>query len=310
MRAIQLAILTLLLCVVPGAAYAWQDTETTAGAGQGGDVKTERLAWRLQEGQEFNVTLSKTAQITTKVDTRLRKVDAETTMELEWEVVSSNDARVMIRQTLNRIKLTSGAPGDVSARRLDYDSAVKVYRSGLSGKVSKQYQNSIGLISTFALAPDGQVSDFLNEAGQEKMTDNLPDGSAVKEMLSGQSAAIEISKLTNLSWQSKSDSAVVKRPVKSELGDFVSVDRYRVKESKDGQIIVEVETTAQGIDGDSPAAKVDRYQGQGSIVFNDENGFVSYRTVEMTVASKTAYRDMKIESLTEVQTTMTLNQKQ
>jgi len=230
---------------------------------------------------------------------------------LGWEVVSSSNAGAAIRQTLNRIRLTSGAPGDISARRLDYDSAIKIYRNGLSGKVTKQYQKAIGLVSTFTLSPTGQVSDFANEVGQEKKTAKLPDGSAVKEMLSGQSAGTEISQLTDLSWQSEmteeKDTAVVKRSVKSELGDFVRVDRYQIK-SDDGQTQVEVKTSSEGLDGESSPAKLDRYQGQGSIEFNDDAGFISRSTTTMTVASKTPYRDMKVESLTEVQTTMTLNQ--
>jgi len=305
MRALQIAMFTALLCIGPASAFAFQDTVTNAGAGQGGSAETEKLAWRLKPGQKFNVTFSKAADIKTKVDTRVRKVDAETTMELDWEVVSSDDAGAVIRQTLNRIRLTSGAPGDVSARRLDYDSAVKVYRKGLSGKVTKQYQPAIGLVSTFTLSPTGKISNFANDAGQEKKTAELPDGSAVKEMLSGQSAGTEISQLTDLSWQSElDDSGAAKRPVKSELGEFVRLDRYQIKNNA-GQTQVEVETSAEGLDG---AAKVDQYQGQGSFAFNNGAGFITRSTSTMTVESKTPYRDMKVESLTEVQTTMTLNE--
>ena len=226
-------------------------------------------------------------------------------MQLDWEVVSSSDSAAVIRQTLNRIRLSSGAPGDVSARRLDYDSAVKIYRKGLSGKVTKQYQPAIGLVSTFTLSSLGQVSNFSNEAGQEKKTAKLPDGSAVKEMLTGEAASTEISQLTDLSWQSElDDSLVVKRPMKSELGELVCVDRYEIKKN-DGQTRIEIETSAEGLDG---AAKVDQYNGQGSIVFNDREGFIASSTSTMTVVSKTQYRDMKVQSLTEVQTTMTLNQ--
>jgi hypothetical protein len=305
MRTLQIAILTVLLCVVVSDANALQDTVTTAGAGQGGSSEIEKLAWRLKPGQKFNVSLSKTANIRTKVDTRVRKVDAETVLQLDWEVVSSSDSAAVIRQTLNRIRLSSGAPGDVSARRLDYDSAVKIYRKGLSGKVTKQFQPAIGLVSTFTLSSLGQVSNFSNEAGQEKKTAKLPDGSAVKEMLTGEAASTEISQLTDLSWQSElDDSLVVKRPMKSELGELVCVDRYEIKKN-DGQTRIEIETSAEGLDG---AAKVDQYNGQGSIVFNDREGFIASSTSTMTVVSKTQYRDMKVQSLTEVQTTMTLNQ--
>lgn len=307
MRALPILILTVLLCVVPSDAHAWQDTGSTAGAGQGGGAESKKMAWRLKQGQKFKVVLSKTADITTKVDTRVRKVDAETVLELGWEVVSSGDAGAVIRQTLNRIKLTSGAPGDVSARRLNYDSAVKKYRNGLSGKVTKQYQEVIGLVSTFTLSPVGQVSGFANEAGQEKKTAKLPNGSAVKEILTGQAAGMNISQLADLSWQSENATAVVKRPAKSELGDFVRVDRYQTK-SNDGQTQVEVETSAEGLDGDSSTAKVGQYHGQGSIVFSDAGGFITRSTSTMTVASKAPYRDMKVESLTEVQTTITLNE--
>ena len=311
MRALQFLILTFLLCVLPSDACAWQtsaSTEPTAGAGQGGD--TEKLAWKLEKGQKFNVALSKTADVTTKVDARTRKVDAETILELDWEVASSDDAGVVIRQTVKRIRLTSGNQGDVSPLRLDYDSAIKVYRSGLSGKVSKQYQPAIGLVSTFKLSPEGKVSDFANEAGQEKKTEKLPDGSAVKEMLTGKSAALAISKMTDLAWQSElNDSAIVKRPVKSELGDFVRVDQYKFK-SNDGQTVVDVETSAEGLDEGNTTAKVGQYKGQGSIVFNDSAGFITQSSTTMTVASQSPYKDLTVESLTEVQTTMTLNETQ
>lgn len=307
MRDLQILILTVLLCIAPGDVHAWQDTVPAVGAGQGGSAEFEKMAWRLKQGQKFKVTLSKTADITTKVDTRVRKVDAETVLELGWEVVSAGDAGAVIRQTLNRIRLTSGAPGDVSARRLDYDSAIKVYRKGLSGKVTKQYQQAIGLVSTFTLSPLGQVSGFANEAGQEKKTAKLPDGSAVQEILTGQAAGMKISQLTDLSWQSGNDTAVVKRPSKSDLGDFLRVDRYQIK-SSDGQTQVEVETSAEGLDGDGSADKVDQYSGQGSITFSDAAGLISRSTSTITVASKAPYRDMKVESLTEVQTTMTLNE--
>ena len=305
MRALPFTILIILVCAVPTDVYAWQETAKATGAGQGGAV--EKLVWKLKPGQKFNVTLSKTADITTKVDTRVRKVDAETTFVLDWEVVSSNDAGAVIRQTLNRIRLSIGAPGDVSARRMNYDSAVKVYRNGLSGKVTKQYQAVVGLVSTFTLSPVGQVSDFANEAGQEQKTAKLPDGSAVKEMLSGKSAGPKISQLTNLSWQSEKEPSVVRREVESELGKLVRVDSYQTK-SGDEQIRVEVKTSAEGLDGDSSARKVDRYEGQGSIVFREAAGFIESSTSMLTVASKTPYRDMKVESLTEVQTSMTLNQ--
>ena len=57
MRVLQIAILMALLSVVPANAYAWQDTDTTAGAGQGGSAETEKLTWRLKQGQKFNVCL-------------------------------------------------------------------------------------------------------------------------------------------------------------------------------------------------------------------------------------------------------------
>jgi hypothetical protein len=305
MRAVRLAILTILICVVQANAYAWQETSKADGAGQGGAVK--KLVWKLKPGQRFNVTLSKKANIETKVDTRIRKVDAETILELEWEVISSDDAGADIRQTLKRIRLTSGAPGDVSARRLNYDSAVKVYRSGLSGKVTKQYQPAVGLVSTFILSPAGEVSDFATEAGQEKKTAKLPDQSAVKEMLSGQSAQTTVSQLTDLSWQSESDISKVKRDVKSELGEFVRVDSYRIQDDA-GQTAVQVKTSAEGLSRGNSAAKVDRYEGQGSIEFSTAGGFIKSSTSTLTVASRTPYRDMKVESLTEVQTSMTLNE--
>ncbi len=309
MTAIRFAILIALISLVPSGAYAWQKTNATTnvttGAGQGGAV--EKLVWKLKPGQKFNVTLSKQANIKTKVDTRVRKVDAETILELAWEVIRSDSAGAVIRQKLNRIRLTSGAPGDVSARRLDFDSAVKIYRNGLSGKVTKQYQPTIGLVSTFTLSPEGQVSNFANEAGQEQKTAKLPDESAVKEMLSGQSTEAAVLRLTDLSWQSGNDTSVVKREVKSELGEFLRIDNYQI-ESNGGQTTVEVKTSAEELNGDGSAGKIDRYQGQGSIVLSESGDFIKSSTSTLTVASRTPYRDMKVESLTEIQTSMTLDQ--
>jgi hypothetical protein len=111
-----------------------------------------------------------------------------------------------------------------------------------------------------------------------------------------------------LSWQQKQDDAgIVSSPIESELGNFVRIDRYQIS-NDDGRTTVEVATSARWPDGQTSSAKVDRYQGQGSIVLDAESGFISRSDSTVTVASKTPYRDMKVESLTEVQTTMTLKQ--
>ena len=74
--------------------------------------------------------------------------------------------------------------------------------------------------------------------------------------------------------------------------------------------MVDVETSAEGLDEGNTTAKVGQYKGQGSIVFNDSAGFITQSSTTMTVASQSPYKDLTVESLTEVQTTMTLNETQ
>ena len=260
------------------------------------------LSWGIKHGQILNVVLAKTAQIETQVDTRIRKVEVDTTLGFDWEVVEQNDSNCKIKQTLTRIRIQSGAPGDTSARRLDYDSDVPVYRSGISGKVAKEYKNVIGLVSTFTLPSNGRVTDFSTAAGQESKIAKLPSDSAVKKMLSSQSAVVQLSNLTYLGWSNRDQ---VKQPVRSELGNFTRVDDYTF-ERQGTETQVNVTTTALGLES---VAKVDRFEGQGRVTFNHQDGLIAKSAFDLTIQSQAPYRNeltIKTNSVIKTKLTVTL----
>lgn len=310
MSAVPFAIPIVLILLISGSvsdANAWQTATVQTGAGQGGKTKIEPLAWRLESGQKFAVALKKTAAITSKVETRTRRVEVEVLMEMDWEVSALVDAGFQIRQTLTRLRVASGAPGDLSKNRLNYDSAVRKFRNPqeVSGKVAKQYRDIIGLAAKFTLTPEGHVLDFILEPGQEKKIAGLSETSPVKQLLSGQSPEGEISPLTNLDWSAE-PSGVIKRPVKSGLGEFIGVDRYRAKDDG-GQTLVEVSTSAEGLAESRSEANILRYEGQGRVAYDKEAGYVSRSARTLTIESQKNYRDMQVESRTEVRTSITLD---
>ena len=106
----------------------------------------------------------------------------ETRLVFDWEVVEVKPNITVIKQVLQRIKLESGTPGDVSGSRLSFDSSVKKYRKGISAKIAKQYQDLIGLSGQFEMSKTGALSNFVLDDDQQSKLEKLAEGSPVKAL--------------------------------------------------------------------------------------------------------------------------------
>lgn len=144
-----------------------------------GQQTDDALRWNLETDQQFSIADETSAEMNTLVDQRQRNVTVLTRLHWHWKVLESGDEGMRVQQTLTRIELSAGAPGDVSANRLQFDSANRVYRSGVSGKITKELTPLIGLQATLRLSPQGEISDVIvDPQWQSKLEENA---NAMKE---------------------------------------------------------------------------------------------------------------------------------
>ena len=89
----------LILATLASPAFAFQDTAIEPEQGRAADA----MIWRLEEGQKFKVEFSTQANIDTQVDTRIRKVEVETLLVLDWEVAEVKPKATVIKQVLKKL---------------------------------------------------------------------------------------------------------------------------------------------------------------------------------------------------------------
>jgi len=134
----------------------------------------DQLRWRFQTGDRFNVTLVKTGNVKTQVDTRIRKVEIESQLEFEWNVIKAGENETTIEQTLKKVVLESGAPGDVSEQRLSYDSSNVVYKKGISNTVANQLKPLTGLKYQFVITDRGEIKSVMVAEDQLQILEAIP----------------------------------------------------------------------------------------------------------------------------------------
>ena len=60
---------------------------TLMGDGLFAQNPNDQLRWRFKPGERFDVSLIKTGNVETQVDTRIRKVEIESQLEFQWNVI-------------------------------------------------------------------------------------------------------------------------------------------------------------------------------------------------------------------------------
>lgn len=261
---------------------------------------SDSLRWRLNQGDQFEVSLLKSGNIETQVDTRTRKVEIHSQLEFQWTVVNTESATATIEQMLTRIKLQSGAPGDVSDHRLSYDSANSVYRKGVSNTVAKQLKPLIGLTYQFVVSDRGEIKSVLLDPKQQQLLETIPASLPLKKLLTaqGQQANLNAAMWVLPETLSADRTWTTQRLLDSDLGSFNRTTRFSAAPKQDG--IVQIDLTTDVQHDANKALKM--FAGTGQIEFYADLGWIPNSQTTTRMITESPYRDLMVKTTVKMTT--------
>ena len=285
---LSIAIGTLLLTVISNDWCLAQETESDS-----------QLRWRFQKGEQFKVTLVKTGNIETQVDTRIRKVEIESELEFDWNVIKTGDGEATIEQTLKKVVLESGAPGDVSAERLSFDSSNIVYKKGVSNTVANQLKPLIGLTYQFVISDLGEIKSVMVAEDQKRILEAIPAALPIKDLLTSQGQQSNLAAATWVCPETLSDDRQwsTEQVLDSKLGTYNRISRYTAGDLDGDTIQIDVVTDVKH----DPKMALKLFEGKGRIEFDAADGFVRSNESSTRMTTESPYRDLIVKTTIEME---------
>ena len=148
---------------------------------QAQEAETPTLAWNLKAGDELTVEFQQTQNVLTRIDARDRTLESELTFSVDWKVngVAENGVAT-IEQTIQRIRIRTGAPGSEVKKVVDIDTGGESQPRGVSRDLLKSAKKLIGLTFEVEMAANGNVTSITPGANVAAATDSLPETSALR----------------------------------------------------------------------------------------------------------------------------------
>jgi hypothetical protein len=258
----------------------------------------DQLRWRFQPGQRFEVSLIKTGNVQTQVDTRIRKVEIESQLEFQWNVIKVAQRETTIEQKLTRVVLESGAPGDVSAQRLSYDSSNVVYKKGISNTVANQLKPLIGLTYQFVISDRGEVRSVMIAADQQHIVEAIPASLPIKDLLTSEGQQSNLGAATWVCPETMAQDRTwkTKQLLDSELGTYNRISRYTAGEPEDEVVQIEFVTDVKH----DPKMALKMFEGKGRIEFDTADGYVRSSESSTRMTTESPYRDLVVKTTIEM----------
>ena len=284
---------TLMLSAISNDCCFAQETESD-----------NQLRWRFQTGERFKVTLTKTGNVETQVDTRIRKVEIESELEFDWNVVKTGKGQTTIQQTLKKVVLESGAPGDVSAERLSFDSSNVVYKKGISNTVARQLKPLIGLTYQFVMTDLGEIKSVMVAEGQKQILEAIPATLPIKDLLTSKGQQSNLAAATWVCPETMSDDRQwsTEQVLDSQLGTYNRISRYTAGQLDGDTIQIDVVTDVKH---DSKMA-LKLFEGKGQIEFDAADGFVRSSESSTRMTTESPYRDLIVKTTIEMESELTM----
>ena len=271
---------------------------TLMGDGLFAQDATDQLRWRFKSGERFNVSLIKTGNVETQVDTRIRKVEIESQLEFEWNVIKVAKGETTIEQKLTRVVLESGAPGDVSAQRLSYDSSNVVYRKGISNTVANQLKPLIGLTYQFVISDRGEVKSVMIAEDQQSIVETIPASLPIKDLLTTKGQQANLGSATWVCPESMSDDRTwqTKQLLDSELGTYDRISRYTAGQPENEVVQIDFVTDVKH----DPKMALKMFEEKGRIEFDTADGYVRSSESSTRMTTESPYRDLVVKTTVEM----------
>ena len=284
------------------------------------------LAWKLQEGDTLAVEFEQTQKILTRIDARDRALEGGLTLGVGWNVTGvAGDGSATIEQTIERIRVKTGAPGGSIKKVVDIDTDSDASLRGVSRGVMKQIKTLIGLKFTVVMKPDGEVVSVTPGANVATVVAALPETSALRRVFSAKAMTKLVSDSSfglpakavkqGESWDENSTIAMT-----SNDGRAFSFDRAvksTLKSISDSKANIDVEVTLtqapfaganSGNELTSPL-KLTSFTGGGQVEFDRSTGTLTSSSISSETRTLVVYREDRVKTTTNVTNRMTVTRK-
>jgi hypothetical protein len=282
------------------------------------------LAWKFAKGDALTVQFEQTQNVLTRIDVRDRVLDSELLLVVGWKVVDvADDGNATIEQTIDRIRLKTGAPGDEIKKVVDIDTASDTKLRGVSRDVMKQVQLLVGLNFSIVISPAGEVVSMTPGANVAAAIKELPETSALRNVFSTKALTRLIGDSMFLlpsdaveqgdSWDNDSKIAMT-----ANDGSSLAFDRKvnsTVASIEEGKVNIDVKVTlTQNTAAPIATAltsplELMSFTGGGKTVFDRSVSAITSSTFNTQMKTRVIYRDDQVKTTTSVTNKMTVTRK-
>jgi hypothetical protein len=284
------------------------------------------LAWKFAKGDALTVQFKQTQSVLTRIDVRDRTLDSELVLVVDWKVLDvADDGNSTIEQTIDRIRLKTGAPGDEAKKVVDIDTASDAKLRGVSRDVMKEVKLLVGLKFNVVISTTGEVLSMTPGDNVAGAVNELPETSALRRVFSTAALARLIGDSMFVlpadavgqgdSWDNDSTIAMTTND-ESKL-KFDRKVKSTVASVAEEKINIDVEVTlTQRPNTAAPVAtaltsplELQSFTGGGNAVFDRSVGAITSSTFNTQMKTRVIYRKDQIKTTTNVTNTMTVTRK-
>ena len=284
------------------------------------------LAWKLKKADELTLEFEQIQSVQTRIDARDRSLESEMTLAVGWKVIEVADSGdATIEQTIERIRLKTGTPGDEVKKVVDLDTGSEDRLRGVSRDVMKQVKTLIGLKFEVVMSPNGEVVTVTPDASVAPVVAALPKTSALPRVFSAAGMTRLIADSTfNLSdnkvgsgdsWSETSKPTMTAND--GRIFNFDKATNYKVKSIDSKQANIDVEITLQ----QTPAApakvataltsplELTSFTGGGEIVFDHATGSIVSSEIKSETKTRVTYREDQVKTTIATTNRLTVTRK-
>lgn len=286
----------------------------------------DRLSWEFSKSDTLAVEFQQTQSVLTRIDARDRTLESEIVLGVDWNVTDvAGDGNATIEQTIERIRIKSGAPGAAIKKYVNVDTASDTPLRGISRDVMKQVKTLIGLKFIVVMTPAGEVVSVAPGSNVAAVVAALPDVSALRRVFSANAMAKLVSdSLFVLPQKSVAEGAVWNKKTTIAMtandGRTFSFDRdvkSTLRNIDDAKASIDVEIaltqtpfvgTNSGSELTSPL-ELTGFTGSGQVEFDRSTGTLTSSTITSETKTLVVYREDKVKTTTKVTNQMTVVRK-
>lgn len=280
------------------------------------------IAWKFEVGDRLAVSFEQSNQIETLIDTRDRKLENLTVLSVDWDVTDvAENGNATISQTIESIRIKSGAPGEESKKTVDIDSAqTDVRYRGISKEAMKLVQPLIGLRFEIVLSPQNELLDFTvpaetatalaTFATDAKLIRNL-SATSLQTMVANAAMKLPSDPVkVDDSWQESNRVAFAGRTFERTANFSVSqadeaavhaAIKLEFAESQQNAVAA----TNSGSESTTGPLQLLDHAGDGKLIFDRQSGIVSSIELQTEMKTRVMYRDDAVT--TTIKSTQKLN---